>query len=912
MSQCTLRRWFHPRIMNKEKSNFSRLLKFAINSGVETAVRVHIKLMPTLAVHDKNGMTPLMLAARKGHINICRLLLEKGADPSAIDCSGSSVVDYARDNEIIQLLEEAICCVSVLEHVETQSPLNGEQYDDPTDSGDASGCAWIVEEELIPKENCSYKSEIFEEDVDPEAINNAGCSVIDYETDNEIIKWPQETVYSVSILEHVETRASLNQEQYDNPTSSDDFSGCTWVVEEELILPNENHRYKYEVSHIQNTISSFTPIDRAKDWSNVSLELPELKEGIYLFKDQRAHDKLFELFGCALRYGYLPREKLDDTVHDAFEEQIWKDIHTNHKKRPEKLALVDQTTSFQEQFTRKLESKLEIVTTVLDTFGSVIVEHEIGDDGVEDRHTLVEHNQLVDDALLLLEQMFYNRDDPVRFYYAEIPRDGLLTREQEVEIGQRKEAGILRMMTAFANLPNIIELLAGMCEQALNRDDPDSAIRKIIADFNLPTNDHKNCEKNAAVPLFAESVDREEEGEYDYITAIEWIKTFHTLVSKQHQNIQIEPDLELQQHISKVILKDDVLTKLVDTVEQISVQAKKLERRFVNLCVKKLYLPRGIVISLVKDGDTHELMTNVRYHFSGNPDILGMYATELNSLSRQLSDISHECRLSIGGIKKQAMEIRQGLKVFHDARNAMVTANLKLALSIANRYTNRGMEHIDLIQEANIGLIKAAEKFDYRKGFKFSTYATWWIRQAITRAIADQVRHIRIPVHMVESINKYTRVEQTLTVQLARKPKIIELAEKLELDAEKILQIQKLLTMESSAADFDFSLVASSPAYEPEQHFDQANLSYELGKLLQGLDGRATQVLKMRFGIDMNTDCTLEEVGQQFNVTRERIRQIEAKAIKKLRHVSRSDHMHVYADEQEAAFSHVREGVLIL
>lgn len=1049
--------------MHKEKNNFSRLLKFAISAGVEKAVRVHIKLMSSLNSHDENGMTPLMLAAKNGHIGICRLLLDKGAALRVVDKEGRSAIDYAQDSkndEVVKLFQEKTHCVVESEslidvqsvelyasttgcsgnrHVESTvvsandsvvvfdepkendtlrleghylSVLNGDSdqvsgftnevdahcFLSGSDVGpydpDAAGVSKIPDQEQKEDESIASRAAAIplvvddgeldgepnnsilvvsaetlenvtasEESADEKELHNTANSdeehfvwemlEVEIETEpampreegivanisHENVAQPVESIESLGVCsfeESVYNKSSPDIKGWqtcdescfshyciptavsDKETTSDtvvvpvlnDFHVETpenevfdgWVVEEELSLPEEDNHYKIEAARVQSGITAHIPIDTNEDWSNILIELPELMDDVRLFKNARVHDTLSQLFHFAFRHGYLTRQQLHDTVRELFEDLIWKEIHSNHSKRSSILGQVNQVEALQEQFSEKLKNKINAVTAVMDAFGTVITTDEIDHDWLEDIWTSIESEQAVDDALLLLEQTFFNRDEPLRFYYSDIPSDELLTREQEAEIGQRKEFGVLRTMAAFSGLPNIMDSLAASCEQALNHDDPNASIRKIIAGFYQPAAVHTVDEQRVTGPLFDEDdpddLDQteESENEYDYLTAVAWADEFVGIVKSQGDVNSADLSLQLQEHLSRVILTDEVFTRLVTTSERAGASVTQLERRFINLCVRKLRLPRTPVASLLEASDGNGLVAAIKDLFTGNPDVFEMYESELNRLSGKLKEISCECRLSAGVIKRQVSEVGRGVKIYQEARNAMVTANLKLALSIVKRYQNKGMEYVDLIQEANIGLIKAAEKFDYRKGFKFSTYATWWIRQAVTRALADQTRHIRIPVHMVESINKYTRVERTLEAQLARRPTITELAESLECDEDRIRWFQKILVIEPEAIEFDCNDVASSCSDEPEFSLEQYDLNRQTNTVLKGLTVKESKILKMRFGIGMNTECTLEEVGAQFDVTRERIRQIEAKALRKLQHPTRSDGLRTFLD----------------
>ena len=1077
--------------MNKEKNNFSRLLKFAINAGVEKAVRVHIKLMSSLNSHDENGMTPLMLAAKKGHVGMCRLFLDKGADPKITDKAGRNACDYAEDSgnhAIVQLFQELTqhaveiecftdtqpveACINTTAHVEvnrielTTDPVtdakgfesvvvshepavvsvgsfNAENHyisvvngyscqgnkvefskfanenadnssvfdaasardhapeaseildqgrkttestapagsDDFYVAGDEQSgrelnnsspeiCAkdsehWLNSEELADEEALQATSrnnddedfgweiveseaeiepselseektvaDILHDDVVQSALEAdapaeilSACSfvesvceddskamegwrVCDESTglNNHVSETSEETPVSEVTNEQITTETVVEAVfggAFDEVLESEDLGA--WVVEEELSLPEEDDRYKIEAAKVQTSITAHTPIDTSEDWSDIFIELPELIDDVRLFRSEKVHGRLAQLFNSAYVRGYLSEQRLHNTVRELFEEQIWKEVHTNHARRPSTLGKANQIDAFQSQFVEKLEQKISIITGVLEDFGTVIMAEDIAYDYQTDIQFSADSEQVVDDALLLLEQTLFNRDDPLKFYFADIPRTELLTREQEAEIGKRREAGVIHILSALAGFPMIVDSLAESCSQALSDDDPVVSVRKIVAGLLQPPLSQVRVEQRVTGPLFYEDTTEDdvdliddEEDDYDYQSVVIWIEKFQRIVSCGEDSLS---NGSLREHLETVKLTDDVLNSLVAEAEQIGTLVTRLERQLVDLCVRRLRIQRSVVIHLVKDSDEKMLVAAIKEQYSGNPDVFEMYEVELRSLVRRLGAITSESRLPIVAITRQVSEVRKGVAISRKARNDMVTANLKLALSIVNRYQNKGMEYVDMVQEANIGLIKAAEKFDYRKGFKFSTYATWWIRQAITRALADQSRHIRIPVHMVESINKYTKTERALEAQLGRRPTITELAEDLEFDEHRIQWFQTILAMEPDDTELDFGDIASSSSYESEFCFDQSDLNQQIDRLLQSLTVRDSKVLKMRFGIGMNTDHTLEEVGKQFDVTRERIRQIESKALKKLQHTTRSGHLRIYTDGQERTVS---------
>jgi RNA polymerase primary sigma factor len=326
----------------------------------------------------------------------------------------------------------------------------------------------------------------------------------------------------------------------------------------------------------------------------------------------------------------------------------------------------------------------------------------------------------------------------------------------------------------------------------------------------------------------------------------------------------------------------------------------------MQLCVRDARMPRADFLRSFPSNETNEKWLNELLAKKSNyAEALGEVKDDILRLQKQLIALEQDAQLTISEVKDINRRMSIGEARARRAKKEMVEANLRLVISIAKKYTNRGLQFLDLIQEGNIGLMKAVDKFEYRRGYKFSTYATWWIRQAITRSIADQARTIRIPVHMIETINKLNRISRQMLQEMGREPTPEELGERMEMPEDKIRKVLKIakepISMETPIGDDEDShlgdFIEDSTMESPIDSATVENLKEATREVLSGLTAREAKVLRMRFGIDMNTDHTLEEVGKQFDVTRERIRQIEAKALRKLRHPTRSDHLRSFLDE---------------
>jgi len=347
---------------------------------------------------------------------------------------------------------------------------------------------------------------------------------------------------------------------------------------------------------------------------------------------------------------------------------------------------------------------------------------------------------------------------------------------------------------------------------------------------------------------------------------------------------------------------DEMVGNARDNLDHIRAQ----ERTIMMLCTRKSKMPRQEFIKSFQGSEGHAdwaqgLVDNGKEYSSK----ISMHLFDLNRAQKKIRNVSARVGLPIPDIKDINRRVSIGEARARRAKKEMVEANLRLVISIAKKYTNRGLQFLDLIQEGNIGLMKAVDKFEYRRGYKFSTYATWWIRQAITRSIADQARTIRIPVHMIETINKLNRVSRQMLQEMGREATPEELAERMDMPEDKIRKVLKIakepISMETPIGDDEDShlgdFIEDGNSSSPIDNATETGLVDATRGVLNGLTARESKVLRMRFGIDMNTDHTLEEVGKQFDVTRERIRQIEAKALRKLRHPTRSDHLRSFLDE---------------
>lgn len=529
-------------------------------------------------------------------------------------------------------------------------------------------------------------------------------------------------------------------------------------------------------------------------------------------------------------------------------------------------------------------------------------------------------------ALAAVETDIGRTTDPVRMYMREMGTVELLTREGEIEIAKRIEEGIREVMSAIAHFPGSIESILAEYQRVTSEG---GRLSDILSGYIDPDDGSVPAEEVEPVDLKDDSAsekdDEEEEGDDSEeeegdggpdpeealrrFTAVseQLEKTRKTLKKHGRNSKQGVAELlslaELFMPIKLVPKQYEALVAMVrDALEQVRAQ----ERAIMQLCVRDARMPRTDFLKQFPGNETNlewldeTLKGKIKY-----AEALKALKDDVLRNQQKLVDLEQSCGLTIAEIKDVNRRMSIGEAKARRAKKEMVEANLRLVISIAKKYTNRGLQFLDLIQEGNIGLMKAVDKFEYRRGYKFSTYATWWIRQAITRSIADQARTIRIPVHMIETINKLNRISRQMLQEMGREPTPEELGERMDMPEDKIRKVLKIakepISMETPIGDDEDShlgdFIEDSTMQSPIDVATVESLKEATREVLAGLTAREAKVLRMRFGIDMNTDHTLEEVGKQFDVTRERIRQIEAKALRKLRHPSRSEHLRSFLDE---------------
>ena len=519
-------------------------------------------------------------------------------------------------------------------------------------------------------------------------------------------------------------------------------------------------------------------------------------------------------------------------------------------------------------------------------------------------------------ALAAVETEAGRTTDPVRMYMREMGTVELLTRQGEIVIAKRIEEGIRDVLSAVSYYPGTVDLLLNTYAEVSE----ENKLSDLLIGYLDPTDDVPEAAQVIPAEVLAEAaIPGEEEEEVEKgpdpieakrrftILKKQWAKTQKVIKEQGAESKAAREQMkQLALDFSPFKLVPRHFDEIVDMPRQGLAVVRKYERAIMTLCVRQAGVPREVFRRAYIGNETSAAWINklakAKKDYSSR---IELYREEILRAQKRLKTVTKDTGLSISQIKDINRDMSMGEAKARRAKKDMVEANLRLVISIAKKYTNRGLQFLDLIQEGNIGLMKAVDKFEYRRGYKFSTYATWWIRQAITRSIADQARTIRIPVHMIETINKLNRVSRQMLQEMGREPTPEELGQRMEMPEDKVRRVLKIakepISMETPIGDDEDShlgdFIEDSTIGSPIELATGEGLREATREVLAGLTAREAKVLRMRFGIDMNTDHTLEEVGKQFDVTRERIRQIEAKALRKLRHPSRSEHLRSFLDE---------------
>ena len=551
--------------------------------------------------------------------------------------------------------------------------------------------------------------------------------------------------------------------------------------------------------------------------------------------------------------------------------------------------------------------QIEDIVNMINDMGITVYEEAPDTDDstlTDDPATDEEAAEEAEAALASVDAEFGRTTDPVRMYMREMGTVELLTRQGEIEIAKRIEDGLNQVKYHMVHFPPSVEALLAVADDVIAGE---TRMQDFVVGFIDPN------EPDEITPPAPKSDDDDDDEVVDTGPDPDEVKA-RVRVIKRHFNrsmkyldkygLKDKRTIKAQEDTADQIMELKLAPKLFDLLvrdlrDTVSI-IRSQERLVMQLSVRDAGMPRKDFLSSFPKSETD--LTWIDKHIRAkrkHSSILAKLKDDVLRAQRKLIAVEKITRLSIAEIKEINRQMSIGEAKARRAKKEMVEANLRLVISIAKKYTNRGLQFLDLIQEGNIGLMKAVDKFEYRRGYKFSTYATWWIRQAITRSIADQARTIRIPVHMIETINKLNRISRQMLQEMGRAPLPDELAERMDMPEDKVRKVLKIakepISMETPIGDDEDShlgdFIEDTTVHSPVDSATSSGLKETTHSVLAGLTPREAKVLRMRFGIDMNTDHTLEEVGKQFDVTRERIRQIEAKALRKLRHPTRSDQL---------------------